>query len=234
MNRISVLLAEDHTIVREGFRALLEKEGSTEVVAEACNGREAVELARKFRPSVVVMDIAMPDLNGFEAARQIMQTVPETKLLMLSAYDDDAYVDQVIALGASGYLLKQSSGKMLAIAIQEVKKGNKFFSPSIARRLRKRTNQSPSHSGTLKTKNTKLSRRESETLQLIVEGKANKQIAAELGIGIKTVEKHRHNLMAKLDIHDTAGLTRYAIAAGIIEVAVQLKVEHVPSKPKSK
>lgn len=212
-------------VVREGFRALLELDGSAEVVAEATNGRQAVELSRQHCPALVLMDIGMPELNGFEAARQIIQAVPGAKLIMLSAHDDDAYVDQVIAMGVSGYLIKQSSSKMLIKAIQEVMKGNKFFSPSIAKRLRERTKQSPNHAGNLKKKNIKLSPREMETLQLIAEGKANKQIAADLGIGIKTVEKHRHNLMAKLDIHDTAGLTRYAISSGIIELAIQMKSE---------
>jgi len=234
MNRISVLLAEDHVVVREGFRALLELDGSAEVVAEATNGRQAVELSRQHRPAIVLMDISMPELNGFEAARQIIQAVPGAKLIMLSAHDDDAYVDQVIAMGVSGYLIKQSSSKMLIKAIQEVMKGNKFFSPSIAKRLRERTKKLPNHAGNLKVKNVKLSRRESETLQLIAEGRANKQIAADLGIGIKTVEKHRHNLMAKLDIHDTAGLTRHAISTGIISVPLQMKVGQASTRPPSK
>lgn len=211
-------------VVREGLRALLEIEGGVEVVAEARNGREAVELTRKFRPSVVLMDIGMPELNGFEATRQILKAVPGTRVLILSAHDDDAYVDQVIALGASGYLIKQTSAKILSTAIREVEKGNLFFTPSISRRLNDRTQKSPDRGGVLKKLRIKLSPREAEALQLIAEGKANKQIAACLGISIKTVEKHRQHLMRKLDIHDTAGLTRYAISAGIIEGGVHLTI----------
>ena len=129
MKRITVLLAEDHQIVREGFRALLEHESDIEVVGEAANGRQAVQLTRKLRPAVVVMDIAMPLLNGLEAARQIRKEIPDTKVLFLSAHSDDAYVEQVTVLGATGFLLKQSSSENLATAIREVKKGNKFFQP---------------------------------------------------------------------------------------------------------
>ena len=135
MKRITVLLAEDHMIVREGLRALLEAEGDIEVVGEAETGRQAVQLTKKLRPAVVVMDIAMPLLNGLEATRQIRKAVPATKVLILSAHSDDAYVEQVIALGAAGYLIKQTSAHLLSKAIREVHKGNTFFSPSIAKRL---------------------------------------------------------------------------------------------------
>ena len=224
MKRITVLLADDHEIVREGFRKLLQVEHDIEVVGEAETGRQAVQLTRKLRPDVVIMDIAMPLLNGLEATRQILKAIPATKVLILSAHSDDAYVEQVIALGAAGYLIKQSSLQVLSRAIREAEKGNTFFSPAIARRLHNHDQQSPDRAGLLKKKGVRLSSREAEVLQLIAEGKANKQIAAELGISIKTVEKHRQRLMEKLNIHDTAGLTRYAIAAGIIESSVQLTI----------
>ena len=224
MKRITVLLAEDHMIVREGFRKLLEAEDDLEVVGEAETGRQAVALARKLRPAVVVMDIAMPLLNGLEATRQILKAVPDTKVLILSAHSDDAYVEQATALGAVGFLLKQTSSHDLSRAIREVHKGNTFFSPSIAKRLDNRNQKSPDRGGLLKKKVARLSSREMEVLQLIAEGEANKQMAAELGISIKTVEKHRQNLMSKLNIHDVAGLTRYAISAGIIESSVQLTI----------
>lgn len=222
--RITVLLAEDHMIVREGLRKLLEAESDIEVVGEAATGRQAVEMTRKLRPAVVVMDIAMPLLNGLEATRQIRQAVPDTKVLILSAHSDDAYVERVTALGAAGYLIKQTSANFLSEAIREVQKGNTFFSPSIAKKLSHHNQTSLDRKGRLKTKVANLSSREVEVLQLVAEGEANKQIAAELGISIKTVEKHRDHLMQKLDIHDTAGLTRYAIAAGIIESSVQLTI----------
>ena len=222
--RITVLLAEDHMIVREGLRRLLEAESDIEVVGEAANGRQAVAMARKLRPAVVIMDIAMPLLNGLEATRQIRQAVPDVKVLILSAHSDDAYVERVTALGATGYLIKQTSAHFLSEAIREVQKGNTFFSPSIAKRLCHQNQKSLDRKGRLKAKVVRLSPREREVLQLIAEGEANKQVAAELGISIKTVEKHRDHLMRKLDIHDTAGLTRYAIEAGIIESSVQLTI----------
>jgi len=226
MKPITVLLADDHAVVREGLRALLAVEGDIEVVGEAQTGREAVQLTKKLLPAVVVMDIAMPLLNGLEATRQILKAVPATKVLILSAHSDDEYVDEVIGLGAAGYLIKQTSAHDLSKAIREAHKGNTFFSPAISRRLRDRQqNSREGTAGWRKKGDVRLTSREVEILQLIAEGKANKQTAAELGISIKTVEKHRQNLMSKLAIHDTAGLTRYAIAAGIIESGVRFTIE---------
>jgi DNA-binding NarL/FixJ family response regulator len=210
-------------IVREGLRALLEAEGDFEVVGEAETGRQAVQLAKTLRPDVVVMDIAMPLLNGMEATRRIVKDVPATRVLILSAHGDDEYIRQVVLLGAAGYLVKQTSADVLGRAIQEIQKGNTFFSPSIATRLHSLSLDSPEGRETIK-KIPGLSSREMEVLQLIAEGKANKQVAGELGISIKTVEKHRQHLMHKLDLHDTAGITRYAIAAGIIESPVQVTI----------
>ena len=201
---------------------MLEGENDLEVVGEAQTGRQAVELTRKLRPAVVVMDIAMPLLNGLEATRQIRKAIPDTKVIMLSAHSDDAYVDQAIAIGAVGFLLKQTSSHNLAVAIREVQKGNTFFSASISKRLHNQ--KVPANGKALRKKVASLSSRELEVLQLIAEGKANKETAAELGISIKTVEKHRQNLMAKLNIHEISGLTRYAIGAGIIESSVQLTI----------
>jgi DNA-binding NarL/FixJ family response regulator len=220
--RITVLLAEDHAIVREGLRTLLQAEADLEVLGEAATGRQAVELVQKLHPQVVVMDIAMPLLNGLEATRQILKAAAATRILILSAHSDDAYVDQVIGLGAAGYLIKQTAAHILPKAIREVAGGKTFYSPAIGRRLDHQ--KSSRRAGILKKNAAHLTSREMEVLQLIAEGKANKQTAAELGIGIKTVEKHRDHLMQKLDIHDTAGLTRYAIATGVIESSVQLTI----------
>jgi DNA-binding NarL/FixJ family response regulator len=222
MKLITVVLADDHMIVREGFRRLLEVEADLVVIGEAETGRQAVQLAAKLRPAVVVMDIAMPLLNGLEATRQIRKAVPETKVLILSAHSDDAYVEQAIESGASGFLLKQSPAHVLPRAIRDVQKGKTVFNASIARRLHHRGRKSLDRGGQLKKEVARLSSREVEVLQLIAEGQPNKQAAVELGISIKTVEKHRQNLMSKLNIHDTAGLTRYAIGAGIIESSVQI------------
>src|SRR6185295_17992 len=224
MKRITVLLAEDHTIVREGFRKMLEMDADLEVVGEAQDGRQAVALTKKLRPAVVLMDIAMPLLNGLEATRQVLKALPATKVLMLSAHSDDAYVKNATESGAVGFLLKQTSAHDVCRAIREVQKGNTFFSATLARRLNRRDLKSTDRAGVSKSRNMRLTSREMEVLQLIAEGKANKETASELGIGIKTVEKHREHLMEKLDIHDTAGLTRYAIGAGIIESSVQLTI----------
>jgi DNA-binding NarL/FixJ family response regulator len=170
------------------------------------------------------MDLAMPLLNGIEATRQILKTVPRTRVLILSAHGDEAYVERVMALGAAGYLLKQTSAHILARAVREVESGKAFFSPSIAKHLHNHFEKSPDRRALLKKEGVRLSSREVEVLQLIAEGRANKQAAAELGISVKTVEKHRQRLMEKLNIHDTAGLTRYAIAAGIIESSVQMTI----------
>jgi DNA-binding NarL/FixJ family response regulator len=222
MKRITVLLAEDHQMVREGFRSLLKHEPDIEVVGEAETGRQAVQLTRKLHPAVVVMDIAMPLLNGLEATRQIRKYFPETKVLILSAHSDDAYVEQVAALGAAGFLLKQTSSNVLATAIREVEKGNKFFNAAMTRRL---TGGDPLARGNIfKKKSNHLSSREIEVLQLIAEGKSNKQVAAELGVSFKTVDKHRQHLMSKLNIHDVTGLTRYAMAEGIIESNVRVTI----------
>jgi DNA-binding NarL/FixJ family response regulator len=224
MKQITVLLAEDHTIVREGFRKMLELDADLEVVGEAQDGRQAVALVRKHQPDVVLMDIAMPLLNGLEATRQILKAVPATKVLILSAHSDDAYVQSATESGAVGFLLKQTSSHDVCRAIREVQKGKTFFSPSISRRQDRLNQESLDRTGLLNKKAAQLTSREMEVLQLIAEGKANKETAAELGISMKTVGKHRENLMAKLDIHDTAGLTRYAISAGIIESSVQLTI----------
>ena len=224
MKRITVLLAEDHMIVREGFRKMLELEDDIEIVGEAQDGRVAVALVKKFHPEVVLMDIAMPLLNGLEATRQLLKAVPTTKVIMLSAHSDDAYVKSASDSGALGFLLKQTSAHDVCRAIREVQNGKTFFSPSISKRQDRLHPQSLNRAGVLKKKIVELTSREMEVLQLIAEGKANKETASELGIGIKTVEKHREHLMEKLDIHDTAGLTRYAISAGIIENSVQLTI----------
>jgi DNA-binding NarL/FixJ family response regulator len=224
MKKITVLLAEDHMIVREGFRKLLELEDDLQVVGEAQNGRQAVAMVKKLRPAVVVMDIAMPLLNGLEATRQILKVVPGTKILILSAHSDDAYVKNATESGAMGFMLKQASAHVLSEGIREVNKGKVFFGPAIMKRLHQQDGKSLDRAGRTQTRNVRLTSREMEVLQLIAEGKANKETAAELGISIKTVEKHREKVMSKLDVHDTAGLTRYAISTGIIESSVQLTI----------
>jgi DNA-binding NarL/FixJ family response regulator len=224
MKLIRTILADDHNIVREGLRALLAVGGGIEVVAEAHDGREAVELTKLHSPEVVVMDIAMPILNGIEAARQIHAQFPATKIIILSAHSDDAYIDRVIEIGAVGFLVKQTSAQILAKTIKLVAAGGTYYSPSIAKRVENGYRKPGQIGGLAVSKATGLTAREQEVIQLVAEGQANKQVASVLNISIKTVEKHRQNLMDKLNIHDTAGLTRYAIAHGIIESSVQVTI----------
>lgn len=223
MQKITVLLADDHTVVRQGLRALLVVEGDIEIVGEADTGRQAVMMAKKLLPDVVVMDIAMPLLNGLEATRQITKQVPNTKVLVLSSYSDDEYVQQLTEAGAAGYLVKQTAANDLLKAIREAHRGNAFFSPSIAKRLRDQCREAFVSGQPVRKRTDYLTSREAEVLQLIAEGQANKQIAAELCISIKTVEKHRQQVMNKLNIHDVAGLTRHAISKGIIESNAGIK-----------
>ncbi|MCX7010505.1 MAG: response regulator transcription factor [Kiritimatiellaeota bacterium] len=215
-NRISVLLADDHTVVREGLRLLLASESDIEVVGEAANGREAVLLAQQLQPAVLLMDILMPRLNGVEATRQVRQLCPDTRILILTSRSEDRYIQQTTALGVAGYLLKDTTASALRTAIRNVHQGKKAFSPSIACRL---PNQCADHCGKCDYQHACLSAREVEVLQLVAEGLPNKQIAPELGISVRTAEKHRGSLTHKLKIYDTAGLTRYAIGAGLIDAA---------------
>lgn len=221
---ITVLMAEDHAVVRQGLCALLNADGHFQIVAEAKTGREAVEMAKTFQPAVILMDIAMPVLNGLEATRQILAANPAAKVVIRSAHSDNEYIKSMCEAGASGFLEKQTSAEILTKAIREVAGGGIFFSPSIAKRLREEKHGQRDRDGLVKANAMRLTSRESEVLQLVAEGSANKQVAAALGISIKTVEKHRQHLMDKLKIHDTAGLTRYAIAEGVIESSVRLTI----------
>jgi DNA-binding NarL/FixJ family response regulator len=194
------------------------------MVGQARTGREAVEMAEALKPDVILMDIAMPVLNGLEATRQILAANPAAKVVILSAHSDDEYIERMRSAGVAGFLEKQTSAEILTKAIREVAKGNTVFSPSITKRLSAEQNRPRDREGMLKANANRLTTREAEVLQLVAEGSANKQVAASLGISIKTVEKHRQNLMDKLNIHDTAGLTRYAISTGVIESSVQLTI----------
>jgi DNA-binding NarL/FixJ family response regulator len=224
VRKIRVLLAEDHAIVRQGLRTLLEIEADFSVVGQAQTGREAVVLAATLRPDVILMDIAMPVLNGLEATRQILAVRPAARIIILSAHSDDSYVERAIAGGVAGFLEKQTSAEILTQAIREVAQGKSFFSPAIAKRQADAEKRSLSRDGLRRAQAARLTSRETEVLQLVAEGFANKQIAAELGISVKTVEKHRQQVMDKLNLHETASLTRYAIAQGIVESSVRVTI----------
>jgi len=223
MKKISVLLVDDHTVVREGLRALLANEHDIEVVAEAPDGRRALTIAKQSPPDVVVMDVAMPLLNGMDATRQIMRNCRSTAVLVLSSYSDEECVAQLLKAGAAGYITKQSAAEELPKAIREVRRGNRYFSPAIARQLREQDVAKREVYG----ESTELTSREAQVLQLVATGFSNKESASELGISIKTIEKHRQQVMNKLRIHETAGLTRYAISKGIVENKAQKAAQTV-------
>ncbi len=222
--KITILLADDHVVVRQGLCALLQADPLFSIVGEAQTGREAVEQARALQPDIILMDIAMPVLNGMEATRRILAANPAAKVVILSAHSEDEYLERMMTAGVSGFLEKQSSAEILTRAIREVAAGKIFLSPSIVKRLQQARAKPLDRDGLIRANGRRLTLRESEVLQLVAEGSPNKGVAAELGISIKTVEKHRQHLMDKLNIHDTAGLTRYAIAAGVIEGGVQLTI----------
>ena len=219
--KITVLLAEDHAVVRQGLCALLNADGHFVIVGEARTGREAVDMAKSLKPDIILMDIAMPVLNGLAATQQILAADPAARVIVLSAHSDDEYIQRMCKAGVAGFLEKQTSAEILTTAIREVAAGRVFFSPSITKRLRDVQDGMRGRDGLIKASSVRLTARESEVLQLVAEGSANKQVAATLGISIKTVEKHRQHLMDKLKIHDTAGLTRYAIAQGVVESSVR-------------
>jgi DNA-binding NarL/FixJ family response regulator len=215
--RICVIVVDDHEVVRVGLRALLAADRDIDLVGEACSGREAVALAKELRPDIVVMDLAMPLLNGMEATRQILQACPTIKVIALSSYNDPEHVQQAMAAGAYGYMLKGMAPADLIGALHQVYDGRRYFSPAIAEQFLEKETRNGQSAGAHSP--AKLSIREAEVLQLIAEGMANKQIANELHLSIKTVEKHRHALMDKLDLHSVADLVRYAISRKTIEGA---------------
>ena len=211
---IRVLLAEDHELVRAGIRSLLEEMPGVEVVGEASNGREALELVKSELPTLVLMDIAMPGSGGLETLPRITKNFPSTKVVMLSAYGTEEYVSRAFRSGASGYMLKYAATVELEMMIRSVAQGKTYLSPSVSRVIIdsyfERTDGDRS---SLK----ELTGRQREILQMIAEGRNTKEIAGTLEISVKTVEAHRLQLMARLDIHEVAGLVRYAIRNGMIE-----------------
>ena len=214
---IRILLADDHEVVRRGLRALLETHDGWEVCGEAADGRAAVELAQTLAPDIVVMDIGMPQLNGFDATRQILERARGIEVLVLSMHESEQFVREVIGAGARGYVLKSDAGRDLVAAVEALLRRETFFSPSVATSVRaaalrvagpKRPSLRPAG---------ELTRREREVLQLLAEGRANKAVAKELGISVKTAETHRARIMRKLEMKSLADMVRYAIRNGFIE-----------------
>jgi len=215
MRTIRILLADDHTIVRKGLRMLLESHEGFRVVAEAADGREAVALAEQHRPDIVVMDVAMPVLNGIEAARQICSGDTHSAIVFLSMHSDEGYVLKALKSGAKGYLLKDSAEHDLINAVETVSEGKAFFSPAISKMLvedyvRQMREQKVEDSYDL------LTTREREVLQLLAEGRANKEVATVLELSLHTVETHRSHIMQKLNLHSGAEIILYAIRKGVI------------------
>lgn len=217
MNRTRILIADDHEVVRKGLRSLLESETGLEVVGEASNGREAVERATAAKPDVVVLDIGMPELNGLEATRRIVKASPGTEVLILTVYETEEVIREVLRAGARGYVLKSDAGRFLLSAVEAVSAHKPYFTSRVSELvLAGFLSGDGLHPSEEMPSGAPLTPREREVLQLLAEGKTNKEVAASLGIGLKTVETHRMNLMAKLGLHSVVDLVRYAIRNGIV------------------
>lgn len=214
MRKIKLLIVDDHQIVREGLRVLLSVHPDIEVLGEAENGRQAVCFAQSLQPDIILMDVAMPLLNGREATAQIRKACPACKIIVLSSFSEVECVTQLMNAGAMGFVSKHSVSVELLTAIQKVYEGETFLCPGLSKRFR--VERSARARAPIYSLADQLTPREAEVLRLVAEGFSNKMVASELGISIKTVEKHRHALMTKLNLHDTATLTRYAITRGMV------------------
>jgi DNA-binding NarL/FixJ family response regulator len=215
MNKIRILVADDHGVVRKGLRLQLEQNEQVEVVGEAADGREAVRLAEELKPNVIIMDIGMPSLNGIEATAQIVKHNPRVGIIMLSMHSDESYLVRTLAAGAKGYLLKDSADADLQRAVQAVAQGKPFFSPAIAKVLLEDYVRQLQQRG-LQDSYDLLTDREKEVLQLLAEGKSNKEVATILDLSTYTVETHRTHMMQKLDLHSAADIVLYAVRKKII------------------
>src|ERR1051325_1317705 len=217
MKKISVILCDDHTVFRDGLRALLGAADDIQVIGEAENGHEAVTRTRELLPDVVLMDLSMPLLNGLEATRQIRREIPATRVIMLSAYNDDHSLDLALEAGVAGYVMKETTKAALFEGIRQVYRGNAFFSAPISQRLLKHWENKILNSRNRQVMTNTLTSRQTETLQLVAEGHSTKEIAVLLSISAKTVEKHRQRIMSRLNIHEVASLTRYAISNCVLK-----------------
>ena len=224
--RIKVLLCDDHTLFREGIKAILKDEASIEIVGEAADGRQAVAKALQLHPDVILMDIAMPDLSGFDATRRILQSNAKAKVIILTMYEEEEVINRCLAAGASGYVLKDAPRAHLIHAIDVVNKGGQYMS---SRALKKVVKQYVKGAKSTATGYERLSDREREVLKLLADGLALKEIAVKLVLSVKTVDAHKTNLMRKLDLHDRSELVKYAIQRKLIRLpAVNLPAETAP------
>ena len=217
MNGTRILIADDHEVVRRGMRVLLESQPGWEVVGEAANGRQAVEMAMALRPDVVVLDITMPELNGLEATRQMREAVPQTQVLVLTVHESEQVAREVLDAGARGYVLKSDAGRDLIAAVDALRQHKPFFTSSVATMVLEGYLQGPERAAPSEAPPRRLTSREREVVQLIAEGKTNKEVAETLGISVKTAEAHRTNVMRKLDLHSVSELVRYAVRNKMVE-----------------
>ena len=208
---VSILIADDHDVVRRGMKSLLQSRPGWEVCAEASNGREAVELARKFKPQIVILDVTMPQLGGLEATRQILAALPRTEILILTMHESEELVGEVLEAGARGYVLKTDTGRDLLRAVEAVSEHNTFFTTKIAEIVLHGYLERKRQPETKRSQPGSLTAREREVIHLLAEGKSNKQVATTLGIATKTAEAHRINIMRKLNLHSIAEVVRYAV-----------------------
>jgi len=217
VNVLRILIADDHEVARKGIRALLENHPGWEVCAEAKDGREAVEFADRLRPDVLLLDIGMPNLNGLDAARQILATNPDARILILTVHDTEQIVREVLAAGARGFLLKSDAGRDLVAAVEALQRRRTFFTSKVAEMMLEGYLRPHSDSDD-PTGQRVLTPREREVIQLVAEGKTTKEVANVLSLSVKTAETHRTNLMRKLDLHSVADLTLYAVRNGIVQI----------------
>ena len=214
---VRILLADDHEVVRRGLHAILKAQTGWSVVAEAANGREAVDLARQLKPAVVILDISMPEMNGLEATRQILKDVPQTEVLILTMHESEQVVREVLDAGARGYVLKSDAGQDLVAAVESLSRHKPFFTSKVAEMVLEGYRKTGATGSKLPVPRSRLTPREREIVQLLAEGKSNKEVAATLGISVKTAETHRANIMHKLNLQSLSDLVRYAIRNKIIE-----------------
>ena len=217
MTTTRILLADDHEVVRQGLRVLLEAQPGWEVVGEAQNGREAVDKVRNLKPDIVVLDVTMPELNGLEATRQILKSAPQTEVLVLTMHESEQVAREVLAAGARGYLLKSDAGRDLVSAVDALRHRRPFFTPRISQMVLEGFLHGPAIGDGTHTKRDLLTPREREIVQLLAEGKSNKEVATTLGISPKTIETHRANIMRKLNLHSVSELVRFAVRNRMVE-----------------
>jgi len=218
VKKIKIVIADDHTIFRQGLRMLLAQEDDMEVVGEAADGIEALELAKKCNPDIILLDIAMPNMDGVKVAGKIKKSLPQIKIIVLTSYSDDQFLFEFLKLGVSGFVLKDSASQELIYSIRKSNEGMVFFDPSVSKKVMEKFTQVSGGKSDF-VNYGKLSDREKEVLRLVAEGCATKEVAEKLYISPKTVENHRANIMKKLNIRDRTGLTKYALRLGLIDLS---------------